>query len=146
MLSLNAPCFMPSTNITYIKPSIEHEPINVPSWLKVTAVTGSEWAGSVFNVLPVFRLAHSPVLSKYHVPRATSHTRTDSSKLPDASNVDDGLKFTQKTKLVCPCRTFTTVNCSVERERYSQTPKPQLYSTHVLQAPQANSLVVRSRR
>ena len=38
--------------VSHINPSIEHEAMRVPSWLNVTAVTGSECAGSVFNVLP----------------------------------------------------------------------------------------------
>lgn len=36
--------------------------MRVPSWLKVTAVTGSECAGSVFNVLPILHLAQCVVL------------------------------------------------------------------------------------
>lgn len=36
----------------YINPSIAHETIRVPSWLKLTAVTGSEWAGRTFKDLP----------------------------------------------------------------------------------------------
>lgn len=37
----------------YISPSIAHETINVPSRLKLTAVTGSEWAGRILRDLPV---------------------------------------------------------------------------------------------
>ena len=37
----------------YIRPSMAHETINVPSRLKLTAVTGSEWAGRILRDLPV---------------------------------------------------------------------------------------------
>ena len=85
--------------------------MRVPSWLKITAVTGSECAGSVFNVLPILRLGQGLVLGSTSVPRATSQTRTDSSNPPDASMLEEGLKFTQKTKLVCPYRTLGTAFC-----------------------------------
>ena len=37
---------------TYIRPSIAQDTMRVPSWLKLTDVTGSEWAGSTFKGLP----------------------------------------------------------------------------------------------
>jgi hypothetical protein len=37
---------------TYIRPSIAQDTMSVPSWLKLTDVTGSEWAGSTFKGLP----------------------------------------------------------------------------------------------
>ena len=40
-------------------------------------------------------------------PLATSHTRTVSSKPPETSRFDLGLKFTQKTKFVWPFSVFT---------------------------------------
>lgn len=43
----------------YISPSIAHDTINVPSWLKLTAVTGSECAGRTFIDFPTRRWANS---------------------------------------------------------------------------------------
>ena len=68
-----------------------HDAINVPSWLNVTAVTGSEWAGKVFIGLAL----------------ATSHTLTVSSNPPETRRLHLGLKLTQKTKLVCPLSILT---------------------------------------
>ena len=48
----NIECVHCGWRCTHIKPSIEHDPMRVPSWLNVTAVTGSECAGRVFRVFP----------------------------------------------------------------------------------------------
>lgn len=90
-----------------MRPSIEHDAIRVPSWLKVTAVTGSECAGRVFKVLPALCSISNTICTTWkHTPRATSHTLTVSSNPPDANKLDEGLKFTQKTKFVWPSMTF----------------------------------------
>ena len=44
---------MKATIGPYIRPSMAHETISVPSKLKLTAVTGSEWAGRILRDLPV---------------------------------------------------------------------------------------------
>eukprot|EP00965_Chrysotila_dentata_P033271 1108288-Pleurochrysis_carterae.AAC.2 len=60
--------------------------MSVPSQLNWTPETGSECAGSTLR----------------HAPFLTSHTRSDSSKEPEASRLPAGLKSTQKTKLAWP--------------------------------------------
>lgn len=40
------------SNGSYIRPSIAHETIRVPSWLNATEVTGSECAGRTLSVFP----------------------------------------------------------------------------------------------
>ncbi len=79
---------------TYMRPSIAHETMSVPSWLKLTAVTGSECAGRTFNDFPVMRDGRLLVLQCYGektVPLATSHTRTVSSNPPETKRLDRGL-------------------------------------------------------
>mmetsp|Transcript_7489 Transcript_7489/g.21881 ORF Transcript_7489/g.21881 Transcript_7489/m.21881 type:complete len:402 (+) Transcript_7489:48-1253(+) len=69
-----------------IKPSWLADTTQVPSRLKETAVTGSEWAGNVDT----------------HSPLRMSQSLTVSSNDPDANKFDCGLNSVQKTKLSCP--------------------------------------------
>jgi hypothetical protein len=72
-------------------PSWLAETMSEPSQLKLTDVTGMEWAQIAWRHLLVF----------------TSHIRTVSSKDPDTIRFNCGLKFTQNTKSECPRRVFT---------------------------------------
>lgn len=72
----------------------------------------------MFSVFLLVRCQRATDKKMKVVPRATSHTRTVSSNPPDTSKLDEGLKLTQNTKLVCPLRTLTMANC-VERKFWS---------------------------
>jgi hypothetical protein len=80
----------PYLSQSYI-PSKLQDANKVPSTIKVTAETGSECAGS----------------TRAHFAFLTSHSLTDSSKLPEAIKFDLGLKAQQKTKCECPLKTFS---------------------------------------
>ena len=99
---------------SYINPSIAHDTIRLPSRLKLTAVTGSEWAGRTLRDFPAKQIEHvrhrlRRRSSHRNVPLATSHILTVSSNPPEANKLDLWLKLTQKTKFVCPFNTFTVV-------------------------------------
>lgn len=63
----------------YISPSIAQDTMSVPSWLKLTAVTGSEWAGRTFSDFPGGVRLTFYAWNQFDGPLATSQTRTVSS-------------------------------------------------------------------